>query len=180
MPDGTDQRTASTRAWGRRQLEGALPMQPGARQGHGREDRLPVTIVAADAVQRRRLAEALASVEGIVVVGWAESAPALAALGACAGPAVVVAEGAAAGSRLRGPVAIPPRLSRRQREVLIAYAAGNELLEVVARQLGLTPETLKTHLRRVRAKYRQVGRPAPTRRDLFVRAVEDGLLPPPC
>jgi hypothetical protein len=40
-------------------------------------------------------------------------------------------------------------------------------------------ETLKTHLRRVRAKYAEVGRPAPTRRDLYIRAVEDGLLPPP-
>jgi hypothetical protein len=40
-------------------------------------------------------------------------------------------------------------------------------------------ETLKTHLRRIRAKYAEVGRPAPTRRDLYVRAVEDGLVPPP-
>jgi hypothetical protein len=40
-------------------------------------------------------------------------------------------------------------------------------------------ETLKTHLRRLRAKYRSAGRPAPTRRDLYVRAIEDGLLPPP-
>jgi hypothetical protein len=46
-------------------------------------------------------------------------------------------------------------------------------------QPGIDPETLKTHLRRIRAKYREVGRPAPTRRDLYVRAIEDGLLPPP-
>jgi DNA-binding CsgD family transcriptional regulator len=63
--------------------------------------------------------------------------------------------------------------------VLVAYAAGNGLMSAVARSLGINPETLKTHLRRVRAKYRAVGRPAPTRRDLYVRAVEDGLLPPP-
>ena len=43
----------------------------------------------------------------------------------------------------------------------------------------INPETLKTHLRRIRLKYEQVGRPAPTRRDLYVRAIEDGLLPPP-
>jgi hypothetical protein len=43
----------------------------------------------------------------------------------------------------------------------------------------MDPETLKTHLRRIRAKYAEVGRPAPTRRDLYVRAVEDGLLAPP-
>ena len=72
-----------------------------------------------------------------------------------------------------------PRLSPRQRDVLVAYASGNELLPVVARRLGMDDETLKTHLRRLRAKYRAVGRPAPTRRDLYVRAIEDGLVPPP-
>ena len=72
-----------------------------------------------------------------------------------------------------------PQLSRRQREVLVAYATGSDLLPTVARRLGMDPETLKTHLRRIRAKYAQVGRPAPTRRDLYVRAVEDGLVPPP-
>ena len=63
--------------------------------------------------------------------------------------------------------------------MLIAYGAGNDLLDVVARRLGMYPETLKTHLRRIRQKYREADRPAPTRRDLYVRAVEDGLLPPP-
>jgi hypothetical protein len=48
-----------------------------------------------------------------------------------------------------------------------------------ARSLGMDQETFKTHLRRIRVKYRAVGRPAPTRRDLYVRAVEDGPLPPP-
>jgi DNA-binding CsgD family transcriptional regulator len=75
----------------------------------------------------------------------------------------------------------PPRpdLAPRQREVMVAYAAGNELLPTVARRLGVDEETVKTHLRRIRRKYADVGRPAPTRRDLYVRAVEDGLLPPP-
>jgi DNA-binding CsgD family transcriptional regulator len=72
-----------------------------------------------------------------------------------------------------------PHLSRRQHEVLVAYATDSDLLPTVARRLGMDPETLKTHLRRIRAKYAQVGRPAPTRRDLYVRAVEDGLVPPP-
>jgi hypothetical protein len=63
--------------------------------------------------------------------------------------------------------------------VLRAYVSTSDLLPTVARQLAMDPETLKTHLRRIRAKYTAVGRPAPTRRDLFVRAVEDGLVPPP-
>jgi DNA-binding CsgD family transcriptional regulator len=72
-----------------------------------------------------------------------------------------------------------PRLAPRQRDVLVAYVSGSDLLSTVARRLGMDPETVKTHLRRVRIKYAEVGRPAPTRRDLYVRAVEDGLLPPP-
>jgi hypothetical protein len=63
--------------------------------------------------------------------------------------------------------------------VLLAYVSGNELLPTLARRLGIDHETLKTHLRRIRAKYAAVGRPAPTRRDLYVRAVEDGVVPPP-
>ena len=74
---------------------------------------------------------------------------------------------------------IESRLAPRQREVLVAYVAGSDLLPTVARELGMDRETLKTHLRRIRAKYAEVGRPAPTRRDLYVRAVEDGLLAPP-
>jgi hypothetical protein len=64
-------------------------------------------------------------------------------------------------------------------DVLTAYGKSNALLDVVARELGMTPETLKTHLRRIRAKYVAGGRAAPTRRDLYVRAIEDGFLPPP-
>lgn len=63
--------------------------------------------------------------------------------------------------------------------MLVAYSAGSELLGVAARRLGMSPESFKTHLRRIRDKYREVGRPAPTRRDLYERAVQDGLVPPP-
>jgi hypothetical protein len=61
--------------------------------------------------------------------------------------------------------------------VLLAYVLTNDVQSTVARSLGMDTETLKTHLRRIRAKY--AGRPAPTRRDLYVRAIEDGLLLPP-
>ena len=43
----------------------------------------------------------------------------------------------------------------------------------------MTPETFRTHLRRIRVTYEKAGRPAPSRCDLYVRAVEDGLVPPP-
>jgi hypothetical protein len=63
--------------------------------------------------------------------------------------------------------------------VLLAYVTGNDVLPTVARRLGMERETFKTHLRRIRDKYDAVGRPAPTRRDLYVRALEDGLIAPP-
>jgi FixJ family two-component response regulator len=87
----------------------------------------------------------------------------------------------AAGRRPEQPARrlAPPQLAPRQREVLVAYVATNDVLPTVARRLGMERETLKTHLRRIRDKYQAVGRPAPTRRDLYVRALEDGLIAPP-
>ena len=136
-----------------------------------RTEPLRVLVVGADPERRRRLAQLLADVAGVEVVGWLESSDALEVLGYADDDelAIVSAE----------PASRRPKLSPRQRDVLIAYTSGNELMPAVARSLGVDPETLKTHLRRIRAKYREVGRPAPTRRDLYVRAVEDGLLPPP-
>jgi DNA-binding CsgD family transcriptional regulator len=113
---------------------------------------LRVRIVGAGPEQRHRLARILAAAPGIELAG-AEPVPVR--RGSC------------------------PALSPRQRDVLAAYASGNDLLPVVARRLGMDEETLKTHLRRLRVKYRAAGRPAPTRGDLYVRAVEDGLVPPP-
>jgi hypothetical protein len=63
--------------------------------------------------------------------------------------------------------------------VLLAYVSTNDVQSAVARSLGTGAETLNTHVRRIRAKYADAGRPAPTRRDLYVRAIEDGFLPPP-
>jgi len=134
-----------------------------------RMEPLRVLVVGADPEKRRRLADRLATVADIEVIGWLESSEALEVLGYDDDLAIVSAE----------PAVRRPNLSPRQRDVLIAYAAGNELMPTVARSLGMDQETFKTHLRRIRAKYQAVGRPAPTRRDLYVRAVEDGLLPPP-
>jgi DNA-binding CsgD family transcriptional regulator len=52
-------------------------------------------------------------------------------------------------------------------------------LKSVARKMGISPETAKQYLTRVREKYVSAGRAAPTKLELYHRAVEDGLLPPP-
>jgi DNA-binding NarL/FixJ family response regulator len=67
------------------------------------------------------------------------------------------------------------QLSTREREVLRLYAAGLPL-KVVADRLGVAYSTAKENITRVRVKYVEVGRPAPTKVDLLRRAMEDGIL----
>ncbi|GCE39586.1 putative transcription regulator [Rhodococcus wratislaviensis] len=69
-------------------------------------------------------------------------------------------------------------LSPRQREVLELYASGEKAARV-ARLTGLAPQTVNDYLQRIRQKYAEVGRPAPTKTDLYKRALEDGWLPIP-
>lgn len=66
-------------------------------------------------------------------------------------------------------------LSEREQEVLGMYASG-ETAASVARQLGLSRETVSDYVNRIRRKYARVGRPAHSRVDLFRRALEDGLI----
>ncbi|NTW40663.1 MAG: response regulator transcription factor [Cellulomonadaceae bacterium] len=70
------------------------------------------------------------------------------------------------------------RLTPRESEVLGLYASGLKAVRV-AHQLGVSRETVLDHLRRIRVKYAADGRPASTKIDLYRRAVEDGMLPPP-
>jgi DNA-binding NarL/FixJ family response regulator len=70
------------------------------------------------------------------------------------------------------------QLSAREREVLRLYAAGLPL-KVVADRLGVAYSTAKENITRVRLKYVEVGRPAPTKVDLLRRAMEDGILAEP-
>ena len=67
------------------------------------------------------------------------------------------------------------RLSERERDVLRLYAAGLPL-KAVADRLGIAYSTAKENITRVRVKYIDVGRPAPTKVDLLRRAMEDGLV----
>jgi DNA-binding NarL/FixJ family response regulator len=66
-------------------------------------------------------------------------------------------------------------LSPREREVLSLYASGFALKQV-ANELNIKLSTAKEHIDRVRAKYSIIGRPASTKTDLLVRAIEDGIL----
>ncbi|SIT88643.1 response regulator transcription factor [Microbacterium sp. RU33B] len=70
------------------------------------------------------------------------------------------------------------QLSARERDVLRLYAAGLPL-KVVADRLGVAYSTAKENITRVRVKYVEVGRPAPTKVDLLRRAMEDGILSQP-
>lgn len=69
-------------------------------------------------------------------------------------------------------------LSPRQREVLALYASGEKAARV-AHLTGLSEQTVNDYLVRIRTKYAEAGRPAPTKTDLYKRAVEDGWLPMP-
>jgi DNA-binding NarL/FixJ family response regulator len=68
------------------------------------------------------------------------------------------------------------QLGRREREILHLYASGFPL-KLAAQQLGIGYSTAREYLDRIRVKYVEVGRPAPTKVDLLRRAVEDGILP---
>lgn len=66
-------------------------------------------------------------------------------------------------------------LTAREAQVLGLYASG-ETAERVAQELFISRETVLDHLRRIRAKYAAIDRPAPNKLDLYHRAVEDGIV----
>ncbi|RIJ46920.1 helix-turn-helix transcriptional regulator, partial [Clavibacter lycopersici] len=68
-----------------------------------------------------------------------------------------------------------PRLSQGEEQALRLYVTGRSTLAVAA-AMNVQYETAKTYLRRVRAKYRLVGRIAGRRSELIDRAAEDGYL----
>lgn len=71
-------------------------------------------------------------------------------------------------------------LSPQQLRVLELYASGGETTNRVARLTGLAAPTVTEYLGgRIRTKYAEAGRPAPTKTELYKRAVEDGHLPIP-
>lgn len=70
---------------------------------------------------------------------------------------------------------VASHLSDLEARILAHYASG-ERSGSVARALNVSKNTVNTYIARVREKYRESGRPAESRVDLFRRAAEDGLL----
>jgi two-component system nitrate/nitrite response regulator NarL len=60
---------------------------------------------------------------------------------------------------------VRPQLSGREHAVLMGYASGRTL-EATARDLGISLETAKTYLKRIKAKYQLAGLPVYTKLDL--------------
>lgn len=71
--------------------------------------------------------------------------------------------------------ATDPKLSAREIEVLITWLVSDSKSEA-SRSLYLSMGTVNTHLTRIRAKYSAVGRTAPTKATLLVRALQDGFI----
>jgi len=76
------------------------------------------------------------------------------------------------------PQIVSARLSPQEQQVLELLARGLKS-QAVAYSLGIATPTVDDYITRIRAKYERVGRPAHTKIDLYRRAVEDGILPPP-
>ena len=75
-----------------------------------------------------------------------------------------------------GGSAADVRLSPRQQQILLLYASG-EPAKRLATITGLSLNTVRDYIDRIRVKYALAGRPILTRIDFYHRAVEDGLLP---
>lgn len=68
-----------------------------------------------------------------------------------------------------------PKLSAQERRVMALYGAGQPV-KAVAFQLGISEETAKSYLKRIREKYRVAGYDVGTKVALRKRAIADGIL----
>lgn len=68
-----------------------------------------------------------------------------------------------------------PKLSAQERRVMALYGAG-EPVKSVAYKLGISEETAKSYLKRIREKYRVAGIDVGTKVALRRRAIHDGIL----
>lgn len=74
-----------------------------------------------------------------------------------------------------GDVGGAPKLSAQERRVMALYGGG-EPVKTVAYQLGISEETAKSYLKRIREKYRVAGFDVGTKVALRRRAIQDGIL----
>ncbi len=74
-----------------------------------------------------------------------------------------------------GEVGGAPKLSAQERRVMALYGGG-EPVKAVAFQLGISEETAKSYLKRIREKYRIAGIDVGTKVALRKRAISDGIL----
>jgi DNA-binding NarL/FixJ family response regulator len=74
-----------------------------------------------------------------------------------------------------GDVGGAPKLSAQERRVMALYGGG-EPVKAVAFQLGISEETAKSYLKRIREKYRVAGIDVGTKVALRKRAIQDGIL----
>lgn len=70
---------------------------------------------------------------------------------------------------------VDAKLTRREAQVLALYASG-ATADQVAELLFVSRETVTEHISNIRRKYQAADRAAPTKVDLFRRAIEDGLV----
>jgi DNA-binding NarL/FixJ family response regulator len=89
------------------------------------------------------------------------------------------------GIESRGPVATcavhaarrfgRPELTAQERRVLIEWLLTDNK-DSVSKKLHIAPSTVRTHLQRIRRRYSEIDRPAPSKAALFARAIQDGLI----
>ncbi|MDO5670451.1 MAG: LuxR C-terminal-related transcriptional regulator [Corynebacterium sp.] len=68
-------------------------------------------------------------------------------------------------------------LSKREIQVAITWLTYPSKKKA-AFALGISEDTVRTHIARIRGKYMSVGRPAATKSDLMIRLIQDGHYQP--
>jgi DNA-binding NarL/FixJ family response regulator len=156
-----------------RLTDGSLPQENVARlHAHGAE--VLVYTSGEHPVLLRSAAQA--GVLGVVLKASPRADVLSAIRAAACGEPVLTAEWAAAVDS--DPELYKVDLSLKQQQVLTRLAEG-ELVDTIARGLGISSETVKQHSQRIRLKYAEAQRPIRSPQDYVRRAMEDGLTPYP-
>ncbi|PRQ10984.1 LuxR family transcriptional regulator [Corynebacterium sp. 13CS0277] len=68
-----------------------------------------------------------------------------------------------------------PQLTPREREVLLTWLE-NPSKAATAEILGVAEDTVRSHISHIRHKYAALDRPARSKAELLIRAIEDGII----